>query len=90
MRYHHAYAYPKGPAGEYFWVAHTETMPSKICDTISGHNYNAPGHSPRSRYDNADSISLRGECIKQICVNDMGRPQNRDVHPGNFPEGYQP
>jgi hypothetical protein len=79
MRYNAAGAYiPSGLPD--FRVLVDEFAGFQLTDHAGGTGVNDPNRLPRSRY--GDAYSNRGECSKQICVNDAGVAVQRDQPEG--------
>ena len=67
MRYSAAHVY-MNRASKYVLFREDEEVGLSICDDGQGTGVNEPGREPEPRY--GDAAAGRGNCEKQICVND--------------------
>jgi hypothetical protein len=78
MRYDNSWAYASTRSGEKnvrYYVQGDEQRGSMLCRTANGTGVNDPAHDPQSRYGPA--AAGRGDCVHQICVNDLASPPIR-------------
>jgi hypothetical protein len=86
MRYYFAKFYPKDGTSDTFYTRYQCENPSHLSDepiglqldrSRQGTGVNDSGHSPQSRYFDANEI--RGDCVHQIVVNDSANPKDRSI-----------
>lgn len=85
MRYWVAQAYRSNSDPQIRYLSPGEIRGTILCSTTAGTGVNAPGHAPQSRYGTAATpanggagvIDNRGNCKKQLRVNDLGEEPKR-------------